>query len=45
MIAGDRAGTLALVLFLYIGNGSLFIGIQGWVWFLAQGMCLSLIHI
>lgn len=42
LIAGDRAGTLALVLFLYIGNGYLFIGIQGWVWFLAQGMCFTL---
>lgn len=30
------------VLFLFLGNGYLFIGMQGWVWFLAQTMCFTL---
>ena len=32
------------VLFLFLGNGYLFISMQGWVWYLAQSMafCLSL---
>ena len=30
------------VLFLFLGNGYLFISIQGWVWYLAQCMCFTL---
>ncbi len=30
------------VLFLYLGNGLMFIALQGWVWFIAQTMCFTL---
>lgn len=37
-------GAAEAVLFLFLGNGYLFIAMQGWVWYLAQCMafCLSL---
>lgn len=36
----DHAGQY--VLFLFLGNGYLFIAMQGWVWFLAQCMCFTM---
>lgn len=30
------------ILFLFLGNGYLFISIQGWVWFFAQSICFAL---
>ena len=33
------------VLFLYLGTGYLFISLNGWVWFIAQTMCFTLMLI
>lgn len=30
------------LLFLFLGNGYLFVALQGWVWFFAQSMCFTL---
>ena len=41
--AGGREEDLGFwVLFLFLGSGYLFIAINGWVWFLAQTMCFTL---
>lgn len=41
MTGGSREAQW-FVLYLYLSNGYLFIGLQGWVWFLAQTMCFTL---
>lgn len=38
----DGRGALFFALFLYLANGYLFIGLQGWVWFFAQCLCFTL---
>lgn len=39
---GDAAQQLQGVLFLFLGNGYLFIAMRGYVWFMAQAMCFTL---
>ena len=41
-VSGSMLHAGGYVLFLYLGNGYLFISMQGWVWFLAQCMCFTL---
>ena len=38
----DAATRLHSVLFLFLGNGYLFIAMRGYVWFMAQAMCFAL---
>lgn len=42
LAAGTRRNLTFFVLFLYLSNGYLFIGMQGYVWFIAQTMCFTL---
>lgn len=41
-ITGEYAQAEQYVLFLFLGNGYLFIALQGWVWFMAQTMSFTL---
>lgn len=41
-ITGGLEDAPLYVLFLFLGNGYLFISMQGWVWYLAQCMCFTL---
>lgn len=38
----DARGMEFFILFLFLGNGYLFVALQGWVWFFAQSMCFTL---
>lgn len=39
---GPRTQEAFWVLFLFLGTGYLFIGVNAWVWFIAQSMCFTL---
>lgn len=40
-ITGEYAQAEQYVLYLFLGNGYLFIALQGWVWFMAQTMSFT----
>lgn len=41
-VGRDMKRAAFFALFLYLGNGYLFIAMRGWVWFIAQSMCFTL---
>lgn len=41
-LRGEMRHAEFFVLFLFLGNGYVYIGMQGWVWHLAQSMCFTL---
>lgn len=41
-VTGSEKGLLTMVLYLLVGNGYLYLTLNGWVWFFAQNMCFAL---
>lgn len=41
-MSNDNHGSVFFVLFLLLGNGYLFLTMNGWVWFFAQNLCFVL---
>lgn len=41
-LAGDHGSCVFFALFLLLGNGYLFLTMNGWVWFFAQNLCFVL---
>ena len=41
-LSGTNRGCVFFVLFLLLGNGYLFLTMNGWVWFFAQNLCFVL---
>lgn len=41
-VTGSDKGLLPIVMYLLVGNGYLYLTLNGWVWFFAQNMCFAL---
>lgn len=41
-VRGSRKGLLPWTMFLLLGNGYVFLTVNGWVWFFAQNLCFML---
>ncbi len=41
-VTGSDKGLLPMVMYLLVGNGYLYLTLNGWVWFFAQNMCFAL---